>query len=197
MNRAYRYALVAGATPLVTGTAIFLLWLVTRWEGLMHAGVFTVIAGLVAFACGSMALVVYGWLAYRDPMVSRRRFWLSTLGCAALLLFNFPAALGVTTAFLAIDGECLVIVRNDSDQPLDDVRIVGGDCNQSFGSIPPQGAAECSMSFKRHGELKLHAIRGSTVIESTIDAYITSRLGGHTEITVHSDGSISIKDVDW
>ena len=41
MNRAYWVALICGAIPLVAGVSIFLLWLMTRWDGLMAAGIYT------------------------------------------------------------------------------------------------------------------------------------------------------------
>ncbi len=92
MNRAYRNALLCGACPLVVGVTIFLLWLVTGWDWLMLAGLCTIFVGVLAFLTGAFSLAIYFYFGWQTPGFPRRKLWLSTLGCAGLLLSNFVVA---------------------------------------------------------------------------------------------------------
>ena len=104
VKQAYRVALFCGAIPLIVGVSIFLLWLVTRWDWLMLAGVFTIYGGIGLFLIGSVALANYFRLGWRTPELLRRSLWRSTLGCAGLLLSNFVVAAAIIVAGFALDG---------------------------------------------------------------------------------------------
>src|SRR5437773_2930664 len=110
MNRAYRVAVICGALPLVVGVSIFLLWLITGWDWLMMAGIFTLYGGVAIFVIGAVALARFCWLACRTPEQPRRRLWPSTLGCATLLLSNFAVAGGFTATVIVIETRYTVIV---------------------------------------------------------------------------------------
>ena len=73
MNRVYRVALICGAAPLLIGVSIFILWLITRWDWLMMAGIFTLYGGVAIFVVGVLALARFCWLAFRTPGFPRRR----------------------------------------------------------------------------------------------------------------------------
>jgi hypothetical protein len=192
MSRAFRVALICGALPLLVGVSIFLLWLVMRWDWLMTAGVFTLFVGVAIFLIGAIALGRFWWLAFLTPDLSRRRLWFSTLGCAGLLLSNFPVAGGIMAAAIAIETRYTVIVRNASQQPLDGVRVFGGGCEADFGTIPPGSVARRSFWIQQDGELEFRAVSGATKYAKTIDNYVTNSGGGHTRVTINSDGTISI-----
>ncbi|MFI5403179.1 MAG: hypothetical protein ACHQ1G_09595 [Planctomycetota bacterium] len=101
MKGAYRLALLCGALPLVVGVSVFLLWLVTRADGLMLLGFFVLCGGLAFFAVGVLALGRFCWLAFREPQLPAR-FWAATIACALLLLSNFPVAGAIIYAVDAI-----------------------------------------------------------------------------------------------
>ena len=79
MKFAYRVALICGGFPLLFGISIFLLWLITRWEVLIFAGISTIFVGLAFFLIGAIALARFCRIAFRSPDRPRRRIWLSTL----------------------------------------------------------------------------------------------------------------------
>src|SRR6185312_7690842 len=144
MSRAYRVAMICGAVPLLVGLAIFLLWLITRWGWLMLAGVFTLYAGVVAVALGIIGLAM-------SPEVRRAR---PRLACAALLLVNFPVAFAICYAAVAVKTGYTVVVHNDSQKSLDRVRVSGGGCDVSFGTIPPGASVHRTMRFRQDGRLE-------------------------------------------
>ncbi len=194
VNRAYRVALICGALPLLVGVSIFLLWLITRWDWLMVAGVCTLYGGVAVFLLGVLALARFCWLASRPPDLPRQRLWRSTLAGAGLLLSNFPVAGGITATVIAIETRYTVVVHNDSQQPLDDVRVFGGGCDESLGSIQPGGTARRSFWIQHDGSLEFRALSGTTVHATTIDGYVTGNMGGHMIVTINNpDGTISVR----
>jgi len=192
MNRAYRVALICGALPLLVGVSIFLLWLITRWDWLMMAGIFTLYGGVAVFFIGSIALARFCWLAFRMPELPRRRLWLSTLGCGTLLLSNFAVAGGITASVIAIETHYTVIVHNTSQQPLSGVRVFGGGCEADFGTIPSGGVVRRSFWIQHDGELEFRAVSGATTYSKIIDGYVTNSMGDHTTVTINPDGTISV-----
>ncbi len=193
MKAAYRVALWCGALPLVVGVSIFVLWVITRWDSLMLAGIFTLFGGLAFFAAGAIALSRFCWLGLRAPDLPRRRLWLRTIACGALLLSNFPVAGGIVVAADVIETCYTVVVRNGSASPLDDVRVVGGGCDVSFGSIPPGDAVRRHFWIQCDGHLELRAVG---LPDHAIRGYVTNGQGCHTIVTVHPDGAVSAIDRD-
>jgi len=196
MNRAYWVALLCGVIPLVVGASIFMLWLITRWDGLMTAGIYTLYGGVAVFSVGILALARYYWLAVRTPSIPRRQLWRSTLACVGLLALNFPVAGGIIAAVITIETRYTVVVYNASPRPLESVRIFGGGSDESLGSIPLGGTARQSFWIQHDGELKFHALSGTTTHTKTINGYVTNGMGGHTTVTVHSDDTISVRHTD-
>jgi hypothetical protein len=196
INRAYRFALICGALPLLVGVLIFLMWLITGWDWLMMAGMFTLYGGVAVFFIGAIALVCFFWLAFRTPELPRRRLWLSTLGCAALLLSNFAVAGGITVSVIAIETRYTVVVHNTSQLPLSGVRVFGGGCEADFGTIPPNGIIRRSFWIQHDGELEFSAVSGATTHSQTIDGYVTKSMGSHTTVTINPDDTISVVNKD-
>jgi hypothetical protein len=170
----------------------FLLWLITRHDSLLVAGLWTICGGLLLFTIGAGALAQFCSLAFRTPDLPRRRLWLSTLGGAALLLANFPVAAGLIAAAIAIETRYTVRVRNASQQPLSGVRVVGGGCDADFGTVAPGTVVRRSFWIQLDGELEFHAVSGATAHTETIDDYVTDGDGGDTTVTIDPDGTISI-----
>ncbi|MEP6671006.1 MAG: hypothetical protein ABJF10_17735 [Chthoniobacter sp.] len=191
-RKAYRVALLCGAIPLVVGVSIFLLWLLTRWGWLMTAGIFTLYGGVAFFLVGVVALGRFCWLALRTPGLPRRPLWLSTVGCAALLLSNFPVAGGIAATAIRIETRYTVTVHNTSPQPLSGVRVFGGGCEADFGAFAPGGVVRRSFWIEREGELKFQAGSGAATQATTIDGYVIPSVGGHVTVTIKPDGTISV-----
>jgi hypothetical protein len=130
----------------------------------------------------------------RVPDFSRRRRRFATFGCAGLLLLNIPAAGGIITAVMAIETLYTVVVRNTTQNSVDNVRVFGGGCDVSFGSIPPQRAARRSFWIQHDGQLEFRAEAGSATYAITIDDYVTQNEGGQKTVTINSDATTSITE---
>ncbi|NOX54518.1 MAG: hypothetical protein GXP27_08780 [Planctomycetes bacterium] len=191
MGRAYRIALICGACPLTFGVAIFLLWLLTRWQWLMTAGVYTICGGLVAIVAGVVALAFFYEAASQTPTISRRRLCLSVAVCASLFLSNFLVAGGIIAAVIAIETCYTVVVHNSSTERLEDVRVFGGGCDEWLGAIPPGGTARASFWVQHDGVLRFRARSAAKTYSETI-GYVTNGMGGHTIVTVNREGTVSI-----
>ena len=159
----------------------------------MTAGYFTLYAGVIMFFIGIIALVYYCWLALRNHDLPRRRVWISMIGGIGLLLSNFPVAGGITVAAIAIESRYTVIIHNDSQQPLNGVRVYGGG-RTSFDSIPPGCVVQRSFWIQHRGELQFLAISGTTTLEKTIDGYVTDGMRGCSTVTVNPDNTISVSN---
>ena len=192
LNRAHRIASICGAMPLLLGTAIFVAWLVARWNWLMIAGAVVLYGGLAVVAAGVIALALSCRMAFRTPGVPRRRVWVSTLSCAGLLLANFLTAGGIISAVIAMATRYTVVVHNTSQRRLDSVRVFGGGCDASYGSLLPGATARRSFWIRQDGVLVFRASGGEDALEQTIDDYVTNNLGGHVRITVQPDQTISV-----
>ena len=94
MKTSLKAALVLGAAPLVIGLAIFALWVLTRAEWLMGAGVVTIYGGIAVIVGAAVCLVTYVWRSWRSRSVARGRLVWQTIGVLALFLANFVAAGG-------------------------------------------------------------------------------------------------------
>ncbi len=196
MSRAYRVALICGAFPLFVGISIFMLWLITRWDWLMGAGLFALWGGIAIFLIGVLALARFYWLASRVPNLPRRRLRRSTLACAGLLLLNFPVACGISVAAIAIETRYTVVIHNASRQPLENARVFGGGCDAFVGSIPPGGTVQGSFWIQHDGQLEFRALSGTISHTKTINSYVTPNTGGHTIVTINRDGTISVNESD-
>jgi hypothetical protein len=194
MRRAYQIALFCGAFPLTCGTLVFLLWLVTRWDWLMTAGIVTIIGGLQVFLIGNIALAWYRGLALRSPEVTPRQLRFRTLAAVGLLLSNFPLAVGYAVAANAVITCHTVVVHNASRQPLDNVRVVGGGCDVGFGKVQPGESIRRAFWIRRKGELVLIADFGGSRHTEMVDGYVSSDIGGSKEVTVNSNGTIGVLD---
>jgi hypothetical protein len=192
LNRAHRVAAVCGAAPLLLGTAIFVVWLVARWDWLMIAGAVVLYGGLAIFATGVIALALSCWMGFHTPGIQRPRVWMLTLGCAGLLLANFPVAGGIIWTAITIATRYTVVVHNTSEQRLEGVWVFGGGCDASYGTLLPGATARHSFWIRGKGTLTFRASSGEGTLERTIDEYVTTNSGGHVTVTVHPDRTLSV-----
>lgn len=71
MHRLYKASLILGGAPLIAGTAIFVLWLVTRADVLMVAGLYVIYAGI---GCGILGIgCLVGYLHSARAAITVRR----------------------------------------------------------------------------------------------------------------------------
>src|SRR5437762_13849198 len=82
----YRTIILSGAAPLVTGLAIFLLFLITRSHWLVLAGAVTVVIGLPLLGSGMIVLIGYYRQERRAMRMSLRELRLRVALAAVLLV---------------------------------------------------------------------------------------------------------------
>lgn len=192
MNSSYRIALICGFVPLIVGSSIFLLWLVTRWPSLMFAGLLTIYGGVAFILIGAAFLAQFFWSASRAAKLSRKQLWFSTLICAALLLSNFVVAGAIVVTAYTVETRYVVIIHNNSQQPINGAQVSGGGCEADFGIIPAGGTIQRAFWVQGDGELTFRAQDGVSKGPKTIDGYVTNGMGGQAVITVNPDGTLSV-----
>jgi hypothetical protein len=191
LPRLLKLAFLCGTLPLVTGTLIFLTWLITRWDWLMLAGLITIFLGLVWFVIGSIGLSLLlrrqGQIA---PPERRRQNWLA-FSTACLLLINLPAAYYYTAWASAISTRYTLIVVNESGQHLESVMVSAPGVKREFGPIQPGGQVKRHLNFFGDGRMDFKA-RASTETSGIIDGYAMGSMGGKKVLRLKPDGAYSI-----
>lgn len=193
MNRAYRTGLICGATPLIAGTSIFVLWLLTDWDSLKIIGAFVLVAGPLSCLAGVVAFAWSYALAREQPEITHARAMLRTVRGIALLLANFLAAAAILIAVDTIDTAYVVEVQNQSALPLDAVRVYGGGCDVSFGGIPSNDSAKRWFWIKGDGTLAIQVRSASNSAEAIVEGYVTNGSGDRATVSVGPGLSISVR----
>ncbi len=192
MQRPLLIAILCGAIPLALGLAIFLVWVFARQEWLMVAGLCNIGCGLVMFFVGVFCLAYYWNRASLIPDYSRQRRHWSTLACAGLLLLNFPVAGGLIAAAVRIETRYTVVIENETQHTLTNVRIFGGGVDETIDPVPPQGRIKRHLWFQTDGELKFQATVDTTILREKVDGYVTGSQGGTARVTIHPDKTITV-----
>jgi len=194
MNRSLKLALFCGGFPLVAGVTIFLLWWATGSEWLMLAGIWNIIVGLALFAVGLVSLIFSCSLQLFRSDLPRPRAGVQSLALL-LLLANFPAALGIWVAVIAIvrgETRYVVAVHNGAPQPLVNCRVTGAGCMVSFGDVPPGGRVERSFHIQQRGNLELQASLAGTAISQLVEDDVDSESEGAAGVGVGPDGKVVV-----
>ncbi|HWB06384.1 MAG TPA: hypothetical protein VG796_25395 [Verrucomicrobiales bacterium] len=195
MNRAYRVALFCGLVPLLAGVSIFLLWCVTRWNWLMTAGGYMLLAGTLCIGIGAIALDRFQRTASKSPHLSTRRMWWMFTGCCMLFFSNFVTAGGIIGAVYYIQTGYTLTVHNHTKSPLSATRVTGGGCDADFGTIPPGASAERTFRTQQDGWLDLQTVEGSTARTHAIDDYVSRNRGADTAVFVEPDDRVTVRNL--
>jgi hypothetical protein len=195
-------AFFCGAVPLLTGTAIFILWCVTGWSGLEAAGLLNIVVGLAFFLAGGGFLVGHFVEAsWQRPFAWRP--WVAGLAAGAVLVFNFPACWAIIDAVARIQdakwatdrADALVRqsslrVINTSPLPAESVRVTGVP-NGTLGAIPPGGGASLLFEPADDKPLTVAVSHGGTSRDVSIPS---PRRGGTVDVAVviQGDGSLHV-----
>ena len=192
MTLAYRFAILCGALPLTAGISIFLLWAWTRWDWLELAGIYTIYGGVGFFLLGMVSLARDFFDAWDRGDFPVSRVLLRTVGAGSLLVANFPVAGALVVSVVEFNSRYVAIVQNETDHPLHEVRVVGGGCDISFGTIQPGDAVQRTFWIQQDGSLELDANADGAPLSETISGYVTNGLGEITEVSVHRDHKVSV-----
>ncbi len=192
MPRLIKVAILCGAVPLLTGTLIYFAWRLTRIDGLMNAGVWTILFGLLAFVAGLGCLFNQSWDADGD-LVARRHLRRQGAFALALLLSNFPAAAFYTCSAIDVVTHYTVDVENESDRRIESFVITGPGIRAELGPIAPGRRVQRHFQFLGDGTLDFAAQQQDVQFRGQLDGYVTSGLGGEKSIVVRPDGDYELR----
>ncbi len=85
-------ALRCGLGPLLVGSAVYWLWVWTNCDALQFVGLFTIVAGCIAFLVGLASLAAYVACAASAPGADRSGVIAKSVLVLLILLANVPAA---------------------------------------------------------------------------------------------------------
>lgn len=188
----YRFACLCGAIPLIAGVSIFLLWLATGWDWLVSAGVLTICFGIALVMVGFLSLSVYTWRGPGEANASRGNFVWKTLACAILLVANFPAAAAIVVGVLTIETCYAVWIHNDTGAALVGVRLQGGGCDVTVGSIPDGEVVGKWLWFDHDGRLEMRATLRGSEVSGVLDDDVSGKIGGTRKVRVRQDGTFDL-----
>jgi hypothetical protein len=200
-----RSAFVCGLVPLISGTSIILLLMLTHWTWLKCPGLFlsVVIVGIISSLFGIMHLGA----SVRDMLATqpgeRRKQLFRILVVVSVLLSNFPATMFLMI-FAQTHSRYVLTVTNAGPEALDKFNVYGGGEEIEFGSI---GTAESEhlqfyvhelnvlrFNIRQDSRLTFRARRGGKEVRGTIVGYMTNGKGGDLQVTFNQDGSFDIRD---
>lgn len=192
-GRLLTIAKICGALPLIIGVIIFGLWVWTRSDGLISAGIFTIYGGLASFALGSLSLFAYILAAKKSAELPRPLVWRSALKAGVLLLSNFPAAFAIVVAAILIEARYTVTIQNQTSSSATDLRIHGGGCDITISSISPHDSTSRSFWIQHDDSLKLSLMLNGQERTHTIEGYVTNGQGGSKTVTIDQNEQLSTK----
>ena len=185
-----RFALRVAAVPLALGVGIYLLWLPTRWDGLVTAGMIALYVGAAGVTLGAVALAVdLGQFARRGASargVLRR-------AAAPVGLFALTVATGVGTATLALAQVTgyVVVLRNHSAVPVERFEVTGGGIRHEWRDVEPGESRSVQFRFDRDGVLEYSVVAGGRRHQALVEGYVTHNMGGRAAIVYSRDGTFS------
>ncbi len=185
-----RAAVVLGLIPLATGTSIFLLWLLTRWDWLMVAGILTVCGGVACVTAGLVCLIAYAVLARRRNRAGNVKW--RVVAVAFLLLVNFPVAGAVTWGTVYIETLYTVEVRNGTSSPVDRLAVSGGGVEVIFEDIPPGASRRRRFHVLHDGSLTYRFRHHGEERHGVVEGYVTNSMGGHRVLLIEPGGEVTV-----
>ena len=182
----YRASLLFGAIPLVAGVSIYLLWLLTGWDGFITAGLVLLMLGvpIVVIAAGCfLAYIIRSGANSKE----RRRSWLPTLLPPALILSNPPAALIISGLAMAGVTGHRVIILNESPAAIEALSLYSQGLEERVGSIGPGESAKATLYFEGDSSLMFSALVQGQYETGFASDYVTNSMGGETILRLTSD----------
>jgi hypothetical protein len=193
LSRALKMAYVCGAGPLLLATLIFITWIFTRWSWLMAAGLVLIYVGFATVIVGAGFL---GWHVFKKgrqvtgPRNAGR--WSPRLA-GALLMLNFPAAVGFAFMGLELHDRYCVHVVNDSGQAIESLVVTAPGVRLELGPIAAGSRANSYGKVAGDGEMAFVAHQGPAEIAGVVEGYVTNGMGGEATIRMLPSGKYDVK----
>lgn len=185
VERFYRIALLCGALPLIVGIGIYILWLVTEWDPLMVAGIFTIWGGLACVAIGFVCAAIYA-VKLRATGASPSPIARRVAKPLGLMLLNLPVALIIFSLAWTTITRYELRLTNDSDAVIARFGMVAPGVEEVFDNVRPGESRSVGVHFEGDGSFKYEAEIGGVASAGLIEGYVTHNLGG--EMSAVYDG---------
>ena len=187
MHITYRIALWCGLAPLISGAAVFLIWLVVRNGWLQIAGFIIFILGLVLFVVGIMSLLIYLYTARKNKI---EHYIKRSFVAGSILVVNFPVAALLMFAFFKIAYHQLIIV-NESEHYITKVEI-SGPVRHWVNSISPRTTYKSKIypdsEGNAHYQLLINGFRHEGVLGLIDEIFPETRI-----MTITESGEIEVE----
>ena len=184
----YPWVLLCAAGPLVTGVGIFITWLALRWDGLMTAGLITILAGMLSVLFGTALLKGYVWMNRAEdgrlPKPHRKRVAVA----AALLLLNFPAAFLCASTALRIYTTYYVTVSNQTATTVNNFAVYVDGRPNELGPISPGRSAEFSFVPRSDGQVTYTMTSAGQQSAGMVIGYVTPGFGSSHTVRITPTG---------
>ena len=187
MGRLLKTAIVCGAVPLAIGTAIYLAWRVTRWEGFMVMGAGTIVLGLVMFLVGMTCLSLH---LSREAGVQPERSWRQAILVGGLLLLNFPAAFLCVRSANDIATRYTLTIENQSGEVIDRLVLEGACPRLEFEKLKPGVRLVVYFHPRFEGPATFEARLGDKQLEGVVDSYVTA--GQSSTLRIKQNGGFDV-----
>ncbi len=191
MKKMLKIAWLAAATPLVTGTVIFIAWLLTRADALMVAGAITIMACLCSVTVALVCLAIYLWRNWHSTEVTRLRLAWQAAAVVGMVIMNFVFAAGFSVAAIQIATRYNLSITNEGDEPLRHVRVGVGEIQVVIEDIPAGETRKKGFWIVKDGALVLKATRNGQPIEAVVESYVTHSSGGNMKVTIDPSGEVT------
>ncbi|MCK4998360.1 MAG: hypothetical protein KAS23_02455 [Anaerohalosphaera sp.] len=112
-----------------------------------------------------------------------------------IIIFIVLLVLGVFSIlqWLLVQTSYVVIVKNESLQPIESLEVYGGGAQFVFVKIAAGETQKKRLFFKHDGDLRYKAIIDGKQTEGTIEGYVTGSFNGSKTIQIDQDGIITLK----
>ena len=175
--RGLHFARWAAIIPLVTGTAITSLFVLTRasvlpWLGLLCIGLggLSVLAGFAALV---QHAVTHCWKGARSAQV----VWREVLVALALLLVNIPVCYWCVKIGQSEMLRVRVAFVNDTATTVKSVRLLTIFGTTLVDDLPPGGRQAVTVGLRNETGITGTAVVGGTSVAFTVDGYFESTSG--------------------
>lgn len=207
-------AIKLGLIPLVAGICCLLLWLFTRAEVFEVLGFLVILIGLGLFALGLVSLLFFFFVESKQLHIPKTETWKRSGLTLAILLANFPAAVGCMMIALHYSSQFVVVVVNESNQEIVAAEISGGGVRGFHGNLGQPGvttdpsnrredatvlpsiAAGESRTFllyiETEGTLYFDVDGAGEAEALVVEGYVMRGHSGKRKVTIHEDGSASL-----
>jgi hypothetical protein len=163
---ARRIAFACALIPLLAGVLTFALWVATRATFLIFTGLWILPLGLVLFLVGCLCVGMYVTSCRRARVAVNRG---SVVLAFALLICNFPIAIGLMVAASNLTRRVDIVVINGGTQPIDAVTIYtfGRSRSVQIGDVAPGSKQSHRLDVSDGPDVEVEVTQGGAALPPT------------------------------